>query len=300
MLEGEKSLESSSSPDRSLDMAISTGQTFHPKHLRSYLDRLARPAIGRRSTTRSERRGHYAFSRTAKGWRDDIALDATFRQAAPHQVKRPKEGLALNITRDDLMRKVRVRKARNLILFVVDASWSMAAAERMIATKAAIISLLIDAYQKRDRVGLITFQREEARLVLPPTNSVTLGTRLLEDLTVGGMTPLSRGLYLAHRVLRQELRKDPGIMPMMILLTDGAGNVSMGSLPPQEEATEIARLIKGSNIHSVVINTESEAFDRGLAQRLAVCLGSECYSLAELGAEGLTQTVVAAMNGRAG
>jgi len=291
-------LETSSSPARPLDMVVPTGQVFQPKHLRSYLDRLTRPTTGRRSTTRSERRGHYTFSRAAKGWRDDIALDATFRQAAPHQIRRPKGGLALNITKDDLMRKVRVRKARNLILFVVDASWSMAAAERMMATKAAVVSLLIDAYQKRDRVGLITFQREEARLVLPPTNSVSLAARLLEDLTVGGMTPLSRGLYLAHKVLRQELSKDPKIMPMMILLTDGAGNVSMGSLPPQEEAMGIARLIKGSNIHSVVINTESAAFDRGLAQRLAVCLGSECYSLAELGAEGLTQTVLAALNGR--
>ena len=291
-------METSSSPARPLDMAIATGQVFQPKYLRSYLDRLTRPATGRRSSTRSERRGHYTFSRQAEGWRDDIALDATFRQAAPYQIRRPKNDLALSITRDDLMRKVRVRKARNLILFVVDASWSMAAAERMVATKAAIMSLLIDAYQKRDRVGLIAFQREEARLVLPPTNSVSLAARLLEGLTVGGMTPLSRGLYLAHKVLHQEQSKDPKTMPIMILLTDGAGNVSMGSLPPQGEAMGIARLIKGSNIHSVVINTESETFDRGLAQRLAVCLGSECYSLAELGAEGLTQTVLAALNGR--
>lgn len=297
MLEGEKSLETSSSPSRGFETAVSIGQVFHPKHLRTYLDRLTRRATGRRSTSRSDRRGRYTFSRKTENWRDDIALDATFRQAAPHQLRRPKDSLALNITKGDLMRKVRVSKARNLILFVVDASWSMAAAERMVATKAAIMSLLIDAYQKRDRVGLVSFQREEAKLVLPPTNSVGLAGRLLENLTVGGMTPLSRGLHLAYRVLRREMRKDPKIMPMMILLTDGAGNVSMRSLPPQQEAMEMARLIKDSDVHSIVINTESEAFDKGLAQRVALCLGGECYSLAELGAEGLIQTVLAARTG---
>lgn len=278
-------------------MFVPVGQPFRPKHLRTYLDRLTRRTTGRRSATRSERRGHYAFSRPADSWREDLALDATFRRAAPEQIRRPHEGLALSISEEDLMRKIRVRKARNLILFVVDASWSMAAAERMVATKAAIMSLLLDAYQKRDRVGLITFQREEARLVLPPTNSVSLATRLLEDLAVGGMTPLSRGLYLAHRVLKQELRKDAKVRPMMIILTDGAGNVSMGTLPPQEEAMEVSRLIKKSQIHSVVINTESPAFDRGLARKLAEGLGSECYSLPELGAKGLTQMVLAEMNG---
>ena len=296
-MEGKKSLERSPSPARGLEMAVPIGQLFRPKHLRTYLDRLTRPATGRRSTTRSDRRGHYTFSRKAESWRDDLALDATFRQAAPYQVRRPKDDLALNITKDDLMRKVRVSRARNLILFVVDASWSMAAAERMVVTKAAIMSLLIDAYQKRDRVGLITFQREEARLVLPPTNSVSLAAHLLEGLTVGGMTPLSRGLHLTYKVLRREMRKDPKVMPMLILLTDGAGNVSMGSLPPQEEAMEMARLIKESKVHTIVKNTEKEAFDKGLAPRVALSLGGECYSLAELGAERLVETILGARNG---
>lgn len=295
-MEGEKSVEPSSSGKR-LDMLVPIGQPFRPKHLKTNLDRLVRPARGRRSSTRSDRRGHYTFSRRASGWRDDIALDATFRQAAPYQVRRPKDSLALNITEEDLMRKIRVRKVRNLVLFVMDASWSMAAAERMVVTKAAVMSLLIDAYQKRDRVGLITFQREEARLVLPPTNSVSLAARLLPGLTVGGMTPLSRGLYLAYRVMRLETLKDPKVMPLMIILTDGAGNVSMGSLSPQEEAMEVAHLIKGSQIHAIVINTESEAYDKGLAQKLALGLGGECYSLAELGAEGLTERVLAVVNG---
>ena len=102
----------------------------------------------------------------------------------------------------------------------------MAAAERMIATKGAIMSLLIDAYQKRDRVGLVVFQKEEARTVLPPTSSVELAQKALKDVPVGGKTPLSAGLLLAHQILVREQIRDPEVMPLMIVVTDGAGNVS--------------------------------------------------------------------------
>ena len=166
-----------------------------------------------------------------------------------------------------MQKKVRVRRAVNLILFVVDASWSMAGAQRMEATKGAIMSLLVDAYQKRDRVGLVVFQKEEARLVLPFTSSVDLAQEALRHLPVGGKTPLSAGLMLAYRVFRRELRLHPEAMPLMILLTDGAGNVSLTETPPQEEAHKIADLIRRAGIHSVVINMEHEAYDRGLASQ---------------------------------
>ena len=132
----------------------------------------------------------------------------------------------------DLQRKIRVRRSANLILFVVDASWSMAVAERMDATKGAIMSLLTDAYQRRDRVGLIVFQKDRALLVLPPTNSVMLAKKALADIPVGGKTPLSAGLMLAYEVFQKERISHPDVMPLMILLTDGAGNVSMTNLPP--------------------------------------------------------------------
>ena len=176
--------------------------------------------------------------------KSDLAFDATFRQAAPHQIRREHKNVALAIESHDLRKKVRVRRAANLILFVVDASWSMAAAERMTATKGAIMSLLIDAYQKRDRVGLVVFQKEDARLVLPPTSSVDLAQKLLKDIPVGGKTPLSAGLVLAHQVLVRERARDREVMPLMIIVTDGAGNVSMTDLPPQEEATRVAAMIK--------------------------------------------------------
>ena len=231
------------------------------------------------------------------GEKTDLAFDATVRQAAPYQTRREHTDVALAIESRDLRRKVRVRRAANLILFVVDASWSMAAAERMIATKGAIMSLLIDAYQKRDRVGLVVFQKEEARLVLPPTSSVDLAQKLLKDIPVGGKTPLSAGLVLAHQVLVRERARDREVMPLMIVVTDGAGNVSMTDLPPQEEATRVASMIKKADLRAVVINTEHEAFDRGLAQGLADTLGGPCYTLKQLKAEELYQKVREEMRG---
>ena len=251
---------------------------------------MARKSAGKRSRTRTERkRGRYIRSREMHGDINDVAFDATFRSAAPHQLRRKQEGsdMALSIEKQDLRKKVRVRRAANCILFVVDASWSMAAAERMIATKGAIMSLLVDAYQKRDRVGLVVFQKEEARTVLPPTSSVDLAQKALKDVPVGGKTPLSAGLLLAHQILIREKIRDPEIMPLMICVTDGAGNVSMTDLPPQEEAHRIAGMFKKNDIRTVVINTEHEAFDRGLAAGLAEKLGGNVYTLKQLRAEEL-------------
>ncbi|MGW8318209.1 MAG: VWA domain-containing protein [Candidatus Promineifilaceae bacterium] len=163
----------------------------------------------------------------------------------------------------------------------------MAVAERMEATKGAIMSLLTDAYQRRDRVGLVVFNKNEATLVLSPTNSVQLARKALADIAVGGKTPLSAGLLMAYEVFRQEAIIHPDVMPLMILLTDGAGNVSMTDLPPQEEAHRIARLIRESAIRSVVINMEHAAFDQGLAQLLADQLDAPCHTLEELHADSL-------------
>jgi magnesium chelatase subunit D len=280
------------------DVPTSIGPTFNPRRMETPLDRLTRNKAGKRSFTRTERkRGRYVQSRPANGQSDDIAFDATLRYAAPHQIHRQSGNLALAIATEDLQRKVRVRRAANLVLFVVDASWSMAAAERMAATKGAIMSLLNDAYQRRDQVGLVVFQKSEARLVLPPTSSVELAQKALQDIPVGGKTPLSNGLLLAYRVCQRELRRNPEVMPLMILLTDGAGNVSMTDLPAQEEALKMADRIQRSDIRSVVINMEHTSFDRGLAQDLADALGAPCYTLQALKAEELYQTVRGELKG---
>jgi magnesium chelatase subunit D len=227
---------------------------------------------------------------------DDIAFDATLRAAAPHQIEREQQkqesGMAYALRRSDLQRKVRVRRAANLILFVVDASWSMAVSERMNATKGAILSLLTDAYQRRDRVGLIVFQKDRAQLVLPPTNSVLLAKNLLREIPVGGKTPLSAGLLLAYDTVRREKSAHSDIMPIIILLTDGAGNVTLNKdMAPQQEAHKIANLIRDEHIRTVTINMEHVAFDQGLAAKLADALGGPCYTLAQLRAETLLETV---------
>lgn len=233
------------------------------------------------------------MARPAHGKLDDLALDATLRAAAPFQKRRQarRRQVAFAVEPGDFQRKVRVHKTANLILFVVDASWSMAVAERMSATKGAILSLLTDAYQRRDRVGLVVFQKDRALTVLPPTNSVELAQRALADIPVGGKTPLSAGLHLAYEIIKREKIAHPDLLPMMILLTDGAGNVSMGNAPPQEEAHQIADQIRRAGIRSIVINMEHAAFDQGLASALAERLDGPCYTLQQLKAEHLYQAV---------
>jgi magnesium chelatase subunit D len=273
---------------------VKIGQSFVPRRIENPLDRMTRRQGGRRSRTHTDRkRGRYVQARPSPGKVDDLAFDATLRAAAPFQTQRSEQRkrVAFAIRSNDYQKKVRVKKAANLVLFVVDASWSMAVAERMTATKGAILSLLTDAYQRRDRVGLIVFQKDRATLVLPPTNSIQLAQRALADIPVGGKTPLSAGLFLAHQIVQKERIVHPDVMPLIILLTDGAGNVSMSNIPPQEESHRIARQISEDEIRSVVINMEHAAFDQGLAQTLAEHLESPCYTLSELKAETLYQRV---------
>jgi len=284
--------EKSSGDQSPANNPVTIGKDFMPRRLQTPLDQMTRSSAGKRSYTKTDRkRGRYIQARTVQGKPKDVAFDATLRAAAPFQLRRDRTERALAVERQDIRDKVRVRRAHNLILFVVDASWSMAAAERMEATKGAIMSLLMDAYQRRDQVGLVVFQKEEARLVLPPTTSVELAKKALADVPVGGKTPLSAGLLLAHRVLIQQIRLHPEIMPLMILLTDGAGNVSISELPAQEEAHRVAKMIKEESIRSVVINMEHASFDRGLAQALAEELTAPCYTLHDLKADTLYQTV---------
>jgi magnesium chelatase subunit D len=295
----------------------SVGAEFMTRKLNTPLDKMTRNSAGKRSTTRTKRkRGRYIKATPMQGRVEDLAFDATLRTAAVHQkrrkteraenAERPSEGdaeasphsaisssqsPAFHVRRSDYQKKIRVRRAANLILFVVDASWSMAVAERMAATKGAIMSLLTDAYQRRDRVGLVVFQKSTATLILPPTSSVELAQKALQDIPVGGKTPLSAGLTLSFHVIMREKRLHPDVMPLMIVLTDGAGNVSMSNLPPQVEAHRMANQIRDEHIRSVVINMEHVAFDQGLARKLAENLDARCLSLRELHAEALYAAV---------
>jgi magnesium chelatase subunit D len=278
---------------------VQAAQEFTTRSLNTPLDKLTRKVGGRRSRTITDRkRGRYIQARPAHGKTHDVAFDATLRAAAPFQSQRAeqRQQVAFAIEMHDLHRKVRVKRAANLILFVVDASWSMAVAERMQATKGAIFSLLTDAYQRRDRVGLVVFQKNKASLILPPTNSVQLARQAMTDIPVGGKTPLSAGLTLAYSVIKQHKLNYPDVQPLMIMLTDGAGNVSMSDLPPMKESELAAERFADDKIRSVVINMEHKAFDQGLAQKLADQLAAPCLSLEELKAEALYHTVKMELN----
>ena len=275
---------------------MKVGADFQAKRLDTPLDKLTRKTAGKRSFTLTERkRGRYIRSRPMVGRPEDLAFDATFRTAAPFQRRRSSERaerkLAFVVKRQDFQKKVRVRRSANLVLFVVDASWSMAAAERMEATKGAILSLLHDAYQRRDQVGLVVFQREEAqgragahlqRRAGPATPAQHPGRR--QDAPFGRT---AGGVPRVHRLAAPQPRN----RPLIIILTDGAGNVSVTGMPPQQEAGKVALMMHDSHLRTVVINMEHPAFDRGLAQELANALGGPCYTLPELKAETLVQTV---------
>jgi magnesium chelatase subunit D len=194
----------------------------------------------------------------------------------------------------DLRDKVRARPAQHLVLFVVDASRSMGARRRMAQTKAAVLSLLVDAYQERDRVGLITFGGPGARLVLPPTRSVRVAARHLAELPVGGLTPLAHGLALAHGVVATARRREPGVAPLIVLLTDGRGNVALRPGPgasPEADTLTLARQLARAGVAGLVVDTETGPVRLGLARRIARAWDVAAQSLDDLGGRRLPEAV---------
>lgn len=265
-------------------------------------DRRARQSTGRRATTVSGSSiGRYVRAQVPEGPASDLALDATLRAAAPHQRRRRDsiEGepqTQFLIEPWDIREKVRETQTGSLILFVVDASGSMGAQRRMVAVKGAILSLLLDAYQRRDRVGLISFRGTRADLLLPPTNSVDLAQVYLQEMPTGGRTPLSKGLYLALEVLETERLKDRETLPLLVLLSDGRANVSLdtgvsSSATATEEAKSFASLFQEKHISSVVVDTELGFIKLGLAQTISETMGARYIKLDDLRADRLADAV---------
>ena len=254
---------------------------------------MTRKDAGRRSATKTEtRRGRYVRARPAEGRYDDIAFDATLRTAAIRQAPL-REDADFRVELSDIQRKERVRRAGNLILFLVDASWSMATAERLEAAKGAVLSLLVDAYQRRDRIALAVFRRRGTEIVLPFTNSVSRAEQLLRNVAVGGKTPLSHALFTAGQLFELEQRRNPAARPLLVLLTDGAGNISLTGRPPAEEMRELAGRLAQEGVRSIVI----DLYGRGGPQpdspavELAIALGGELHPLATLKADRVADKV---------
>ena len=195
------------------------------------------------------------------------------------------------VTKNDLHQQIRAGKSANLILFVVDASGSMAAQQRMAALKGAVLALLTDAYQRRDEVAVITFRGEAAALLLPPTRSVDLAEQGLRELPTGGRTPLPHALQLALETL-EKAAANAGAPPLLVLLSDGKANVALrDDGDPWQESLALAGLLAGRGVPALVLDTETGFLRLGRARHLALALGAECLSLEELSAESLTLTI---------
>ena len=254
-------------------------------------------ASGRRFETFSAgNAGRYVSARYPTGT-GDVALDATLRAAAPHQVVRDHKGMAVAVQKEDIRERVRVGKVSVACVFVVDASGSMGATKRMESAKGAVLSMLLDSYRHRDRVGLVAFRGNSADLLLPLCSSVDLAQKRLEDLPTGGKTPLGAGLMKGMEVLQQEQRKNGEVIPMMVVISDGRANVPLsGDVRP--EVLGIAEEIRSQGIRTVVIDTE-ETGDSFIAFRLGYCrmvaehTGGGYYPIADLSA-GLLHDITAA------
>ncbi|RMB81948.1 putative cobaltochelatase [Streptomyces shenzhenensis] len=244
-------------------------------------------AAGRRSRARTEH-GRTTGARRPQGALTALHLAATVRAAAPHQRARGRTGPGLLLRRDDLRQAVREGHESNLVLFVVDASGSMAARQRMGAVKGAVLSLLLDAYQRRDKVGLVTFRGTAADVALPPTSSVDAAAARLESLPTGGRTPLAAGLLRAHEVLRVERLRDPARRALLVVVTDGRAT---GGPEPVALAGRAARLFAAGQVASVVVDCESGPVRLGLAGRLADELGGTAVTLDELRADSIAGLV---------
>lgn len=245
------------------------------------VDGVRRSHAGRRQeSTTDDPSGRYVKAEVARPGRPvDLALDATIRAAAPHQVGRESD-LAVAIEPQDLRSKVRKRRVGASIVFCVDASGSMGAANRMEAAKAAVLGLLVDAYQRRDRVGLVAFRGESADIVLRPTASVELAQLKLRTLPTGGATPIARGILTSLDVLSAEMRRDDSVVPWLVLLTDGHANVGIGAGLGSDDARQAAARLKDTPIHTLVIDTSGPGSGLG-ARELARMAGGEYVRLGQ-------------------
>lgn len=265
--------------------AVRAGEPFRTKTLS--VPGLGEGAAGRRSRARTEH-GRTTGSRRPRSVLTKLHLSATVRAAAPHQRARGRSGPGLVVRRDDLRQATREGREGNLVLFLVDASGSMAARQRMSAVKGAVLSLLLDAYQRRDKVGLVTFRGKEAALALPPTSSVDAAAARLDTLPTGGRTPLAAGLLKAHEVLRVERLRDPVRRPLLVVVTDGRAT---GGGDPLGLATRAARLHAAEGTAAVVVDCESGPVRLGLAGTLAGALGGTAVTLDELRADSIAGLV---------
>ncbi|HEX2729092.1 MAG TPA: magnesium chelatase subunit D family protein, partial [Rubrobacteraceae bacterium] len=266
------------------EKAHASSEPFEPVRLEAREKGRGGP-LGRRSRSVGSL-GHPVGDRESDGAPRDIALAATIRVAAPYQASRGRSESSprLVVRAGDLRERLREGREGNLILFLVDASGSMAAKKRMSAVKGAVLSLLNDAYQRRDKVALISFRGEDAKVLLPPTSSVELAAARLEELPTGGRTPLAAGLERAAEVLQRERVRDSERRPILMLLTDGRATAGPD---PRGVAAGLRSLVS----ETFVVDTEEGHVRLGMAADISDVLGAQCMRLEDLRAESLVDLI---------
>ena len=246
-------------------------------------DKKRRAGSGRRARTLSTHDGKYVKARLPEGKTTDIAIDATIRASVARTG-------TLKIEKEDFREKVRAKKVSSVIVFVVDASGSMAAMRAMEMSKRAVMSLLEDSYQKRDKVGFVAIAGGKARVLLHPTSSIDLAVKQLRKLPTAGKTPLSDGLYKGLQVLKSQLWKNRNIVPIMVLVSDGRGNVPIVR-DVKKEAISIAREIKKEGINLVVIDYDDGLLKLGYNREIVEAADGKHYRLDELDSESVVDVL---------
>ncbi|MCD7979386.1 MAG: VWA domain-containing protein [Fusobacterium sp.] len=255
-------------------------------------DTRKRAGTGKRCKTKSgSLQGRYIKSTLPKGKIRDFAFDATIRAAAPYQKKNKENNLMINIKKEHIRVKVREKRTGASILFVVDSSGSMGVKKRMEAVKGAVMSLLKDAYEKRDRVGMVSFRRDKAEELLPITRSIDLAQKKLEKLATGGKTPLAEGIAKAYTIIKNEMRKDKEVVPLIVFLSDGKGNFSASGKDPVKESLEMAEKIKNEGIRAIVIDTEEGFIKLEMAKTLSEVMKADYYKLENLRSEDMLKLI---------
>ncbi|MGN6160765.1 MAG: VWA domain-containing protein [Marmoricola sp.] len=272
------------------DARASATDPFRPKLLS--VRGLGQGHDGRRSRAITSR--GRAAGVAPPGTPGSLHLVETIRAAARAQGGRGRVGGRVLLQPEDLRRAVRIGQEANLVLFCVDASGSMAARKRMVAVKTAILSLLLDAYRRRDKVGLITFRGAAADVVLPPTRSVDVAAVRLDEVPSGGRTPLATGLLEAARILRREQLRDPSTRPLLVVVTDGRATDGPDAVGRSLQAADH---LAAHDVATVVIDSESGPLRLGLARQLAARLGADHLAIEDVNAAALQAVVQDRMRG---
>ncbi|HUQ63607.1 MAG TPA: ATP-binding protein [Acidimicrobiales bacterium] len=255
--------------------------------------RSADGATGRRSTV-EDSRGRMIGDREPVGSIGSVAIAPTLRAAAGRPAARPDEP---QIQAGDLREAVRERRAGNLVILAVDASGSMGAERRMEAAKGAAVSLLLDAYQRRDKVALVTFRGDSAEVALRPTGSVEVARARLGELSTGGRTPLAAGLTAAFELATAGNVGNTGHRPLIVVVSDGRATSGPKGSDPLDAAWAQAAAVRRRSIPAVVIDVEEGPTRLGLSAKLAEAMGARYLTLQTLSAGELATAVREAVRG---